>query len=127
MSNTEPPELQIDLSAIALPSDHLTLGQLRRRQPTIFDRFRVPRISADLLEALATVHLENTVARRAFAAACAQPDPHPEEDRGELLRLLNDEYCRYGISSGLQQTRELVRALEAAAVRQAKVARGQVR
>jgi hypothetical protein len=120
MTQPPPSEHRLDFAALPLPSDRVTLGMLRRRQPTVFDRLSDWRIPADLLEILATVHLENIVARRAFAAECKQPDPLPTEDRRELIRMLNDDYQRYGISSGMQETRQLIRDLEAAARQQAR-------
>lgn len=120
MSDSSSPQLHVDFAALPLPTDRLSLGQLRRRQPTIFDRFSEWRIPADLLEILATVHLEHVLARRAFAASCGSPDPHPETDRRELIRLLNDDYRRYGISFGLEHTRQFVRDIETAAEGQAR-------
>jgi hypothetical protein len=113
-------ELEPTLATLAFPSDRVTLGQLRRRQPTIFDQASKFRIPAGSLEILATIHLENIVARRAFAAECNLADPSPTEDRRELIRLLDADYRRYGISSGIQQTRQLLRELESAARKQGR-------
>ncbi len=113
-------DLELNLATLGFPSDRVTVGQLRRRQPTIFDQSSAFRIPAGSLEILATVHLENVVARRAFAAECNLADPFPSEDRRELIRLLDAEYQRYGISSGIHQTRQLLRELEAAARKQGR-------
>ncbi|HEV3304494.1 MAG TPA: hypothetical protein VG055_32890 [Planctomycetaceae bacterium] len=113
-------ELAPNLATLGFPSDRVTLGQLRRRQPTIFDQNSKFRIPAGSLEILATVHLENVVARRAFAAECNLADLFPNEDRRELIHLLDAEYRRYGISSGIHQTRQLLRELEAAARKQGR-------
>jgi hypothetical protein len=114
------PDLELNLATLGFPSDRVTVGQLRRRQPTIFDRSSAFHISAELLEILATVHLENVVARRAFAAECNLADPFPNENRCELIRLLDADYRRYGISSGIQQTRQFLRELESVARKQGR-------
>ena len=54
-------DLELNLATLGFPSDRVTVGQLRRRQPTIFDQSSAFRIPAGLLEILATVHLENVL------------------------------------------------------------------
>jgi hypothetical protein len=68
-----------------------------------------------------------TLAKKAFAAAAGLPDPHPDDDRRESIIMLNEDYRRFGISTGLEQTRRLVSGFEAEAARQASVDRGRTR
>jgi hypothetical protein len=67
----------------------------------------------------ATIWLERVLAEKAFAAAAGLPDRHADDDRDGLIEDLHADYRRYGISQGLNQTRELVRRFESVAAAQA--------
>lgn len=114
----------LDLAAIELPSDQVTVGQMRRRQPDLFTQENFSRISGDDIGIVSAVCLEEMLAQKAHAAAASLSDPYPDNDRLEAITWLNDHYRDYGLSSGLKQTRELVRTFEAAAANQAKAAFG---
>lgn len=120
---------RIDHAAIRYPSDKVTVGQLRARQPELLNGLSGPPFTSkpiSVLDIVATMALEQKLAEKAFATAArlADPDPDPLAGRGEIIDMLNEDYCRYGISSGLRQTREHVRAFEGAAANQAKAPRG---
>jgi len=111
---------ELDPAAISLPTDRVTLGDIRRCQPKLFTpESLLERARFDRAEILATLHIELTLAEQSFARALGRADPYPEDSRQELLQMLNRDYRRYGLSTGLQQTRELVREFEAVAARQA--------
>lgn len=107
----------LDLSLIPFPSDQITVGQIRREQPDLFeDALEFSRSHLDAFNAGATIRDELVLVSNAFAG---RQDRQTEDERREILHRLNDDYCRYGISSGLQQTQQLVRDMEAAAEGQA--------
>lgn len=123
MEDDRPPRL--NHAAIAYPLDRITFGQMRRREPELFDHV-VMNIQGRI-EALATHVFEQVLAEKAFARHLALPDPYPRFDRSEILSALNDSYKEHGISTGMQQTRQLAREIEAAAARQAEPFAGQSR
>lgn len=112
----------LDTSKLELPSDQVKLGQLRTEQPGLF------RDSSDMMDhrfldtnAFGMVSAEIELAETAYAKALGQtPDPGNLADREERLDLLNVDYKRYGLSTGLQQTRQMIRRVEAAARKQAE-------
>jgi len=112
----------LDWSKIEFPSDRITVAQLRKDQPQLLeDAETAIEYRMTDLNVLATIASERELAQRAFAAAMGRADPIPAMmSRSQKIDLLNDDYVRYGISKGLQQTRLLVRELETAAKRQAK-------
>jgi hypothetical protein len=118
----------LDLKAMLFPSDRITVSQMRRDQPNLFSEKGLfgPRGYNHVLNLnfRATMNSERILARKAFAAAAGQADPCPDNDRLELIMLLSDDYKRFGISSGIHQTRLLVREFETVATQQAKGARG---
>lgn len=67
------------------------------------------------------------LAEKAYARVMERPEPHAETSRQELYSNLNTDYKRYGISSGMQSTRVLLRQIEQAAEEQAKRHRGLTR
>ena len=121
-------ESQLDHVGMQYPSDNVTMGQLRARFPELFNGKAIysNRLSSLTLDIVGTMALEQALAEKAFAKAAGLPDPDPDPlvSRREAMRMLNEDYRRYGISSGPQQTRELVRSFEAAAANQGKAARG---
>jgi hypothetical protein len=117
MPADQPGSPVLNVSAIDFPTDRLTLGQLRRFQPEVFET-----LDGDVtdIEALPTFDLERALARKSFALALGLPDPHPDDDRQVSIRTLDRDYRRYSLSSGLQSTQQLVREFERAAAEQAK-------
>ncbi len=121
MARPKSPKPRLDLSALALPSDQVTIRSLRAAQPELFggdDDVDWPVWSS--IHLFATIAVERTLARKAFAAAAGLPDPAPDEGRRDLMLMLHDDYQDYGISQGLQHTYQLVRQFESAAAEQAK-------
>ncbi|QOJ14160.1 MAG: hypothetical protein HRU75_05725 [Planctomycetia bacterium] len=112
-------------AAIAYPLDSVTFGQMRRREPLLFDH--VVMENKGRIEVIATHVFEQVLAEKTFARHLALPDPYPRFDRSEILSALNDSYKEYGISTGMQQTRQLARDIEAAAARQAEPFTGKSR
>jgi hypothetical protein len=113
----------LDFSAIEFPSDRVTIGKMRKLLPA---QFTPTGLKASHFEApvLHTLLCEQVLAEQAFAAAAGLPSPHTLWDRRESILALNSDYCRFGISSGLQQTYQLVRRFEQAAVDQWKAPQG---
>ena len=117
----------IDFSAIQFPTDTISFGQLRKVFPESFTLDGVLNGRPQDIIPTSTLHLEMTLAEKAFAASAGIPDPHPEDDRLVAIAMLNEDYCRFGISTGLQQTRQLVTAFERQASLQASSAKGRSR
>ncbi len=113
-----------DPAAIAFPSDAITLGRMRRHDPEVFTFDRLTDARADSIDAVATHGLELALAESAFARAAGVSDPHDQHWQKEYRSLLNDAYKEYGLSTGMQQTRQLVRDFEEQAARQAENLRG---
>jgi hypothetical protein len=117
-----------DPAAITFPSDAITLGQMRRHDPEAFSSFsRLMNARADEIDAIGTHGMELVLAESAFARAAGVSDPHAQHWQEEYRSLLNDAYKEYGLSTGIQQTRQLVREFEAQAARQAENLRGRSR
>jgi hypothetical protein len=122
-ADKDKPILKLDL--IAFPTDQITIGQLRQRQPQLFTEkgifgpARKGYSARGQIDAFTAMESERRLAQKAFAAAAGQPDPHPDVDRMEERRYLNEEYVAYGLSSGPQQTNQLIRDIESSAARQA--------
>jgi len=117
------PVRSIDFEEITFPSDGISFREIRKVEAGLLGGHDPGgRLLAEL-EVVPAHLLERILASKAFAAALGQADPFPDDDRLVLILTLNDTYCRYGISSGLQQSRQLVRRLEADAMAQAKASR----
>jgi hypothetical protein len=110
----------LDLAKIDFPTDAVTLGQLRRRKPELLTRDGLTEADLRDLEIAGTIDAEITLAEKAFLKTLGQPYPDPGDTRGVLFRMLNQDYCELGLSTGPNQTRQLMRAIESAAVEQAK-------
>lgn len=116
----------IDFTRIRFPSDRITVANLRRAHPVRFDvegavqfegvqdndpEFLVPVMMA----------LERMLARNAHSIAAGMgTDVLTKEclERADCIKDLTDCYAAYGVSSGPNQTEELVREIEAQAVAQ---------
>jgi hypothetical protein len=112
----------LDLSGIDFPSDRVTIGQIRREQPEYFEDY-LPAQDHGLsaLNIASTVAMEVSLAKNAYSKATGGAhDRISTSVRRERIEALHDDYVDYGISNGLAQTKELIRALERDAVKQAK-------
>jgi hypothetical protein len=116
----ETKDFALDLSRISFPTDRITLGQLRREEPAVFTSSHLLEGHLTDIGALSTLHVEITLAEKAFAKAAGRPDPHRDDNRRELIRLLDHDYRAYGMSAGLRSTQELVRAFESLAAKQGR-------
>ena len=123
MNDGPPPPPSLDSSAIAFPMDVVTLGDMRRREPELFAGPFVMSTASNS-DVLATHSIERLLAEKAFARAAGFTEPFPGESRAALVDDLDEAYRGYGISSGIQATRELVRKFEAAAAAQAELLLG---
>ena len=119
MPASDPPP-DVDHTLIDFPSDRITLGQMRKREPNLFERASLEVESPAQAEGHSLYSIELRLAERAFAAAAGHPLEEGSFDREWYLEVLDDAYQRYGLSSGTHETRELVRAFEAKAAEQAK-------
>ncbi|HEY4311057.1 MAG TPA: hypothetical protein VGN12_16520 [Pirellulales bacterium] len=121
--------MAVDLSSIRLPSDRITFGQMRASQPEVFRRERLLTERASEVDVCSIFMLEECLAQRAYAAAIGQQPPHfpALADHREMIEMLDDAYREYGLSGGLEETKQFVRGIEIAAVAQAKKAIGKSR
>ncbi len=117
---------QFDLSKIEFPTDRLTVGELRKRQPRLFDLLIHRSHNLNSVLVTATMAVEQELAFKAFARAAGLPDPDPNlvTSPSELMRMLDQDYRRQGISMGYQQTKQMVREFEKAAAAQGRASRG---
>lgn len=117
-----------DLSSIEFPSERITLGQLRKVEPEFLstDRAMIDN-HMTVVHGINALRIEQILARQAWAAAIGLPDPIPFRKRATEIEYLTDVYKDYGISTGPQQTEELVRRFETEAARLAKLSVGQGR
>lgn len=117
---------QINMRAMEFPTDNIAIGQVRRTQPEIFNNPAGNKKAVASVDVVATMWLEQQLAERAFEAAAGRGDSDSESlvDRATAIQMLDEEYRRYGLSCGLQQTKQLIRAFETAAAGQAKAIRG---
>jgi hypothetical protein len=112
---------QLDLSKIDLPSDRITMGMVRRAEPYGFEPYLTHTDDAPD-DIIATVATEILLAKAAYAKArgIKPEEPVLPGERHEFILNLNEDYRLYGISTGLKQTTEMIRAMERAAAAQAK-------
>lgn len=108
--------LDLDVSLLTFPSDKVTVGQIRRVQPSLFSPAKA---GGDNVYALAVLSAELLLAEKAYAEAAGLPEPWPAWPRKGLIESLQEDYQRYGLSSGVKQTLELVRRFEQDAANQA--------
>lgn len=122
-----PPKVLVDLTKLHFPTDALTIGAIRQTDPEGF-REVSPRffkgdghgdVSSLLWE-------ERLLAANAFAQALGQSLPFPDEaqERDEIIKELATWYQRFGLASGLEHTKQLVRDLEQSAAKQAEILLG---
>lgn len=119
----------VRIDGLALPSDGITLRMMRSREPMLFAAGQWAMGDVGTLDAFAVLRIECRVAARAFDAALhpANASHVDVRDREEDVESLIDAYREYGLSGGEQESRELVRRIEAQAVEQAKQITGRPR
>lgn len=118
---------QFDPTGIKFPSDAITLGQMRAREPSLFRPPVLDRLRAWEIDAIVTHRWELRLAEKAFAEVLGLPNPLPNDDRRSIVEMLNRGYKLFGVSSGIQQTWQLVRDFESAAAEQARGIAGRSR
>ena len=129
-----------DVLAVEFPTDSITVKDLIRQFPQTFRWDVDPQRSAArpsfdpeenhlaFQELRAAILIERELAELAFVSA-SQPRQGPSRmqnfhesadmSRGDLVRSLDQHYRTLGLSSGAQQTLELVRRFESQAAKQA--------
>lgn len=128
MPNKEAEAFNPDLSSITFPSERITLGQMRKVEPEWFstDREMLDN-NLVVVHGINALRVEQILARKAWAEAIGLPDPDTFHSRATEVEYLTDIYKDYGISTGPQQTEELVRRFETEAAKLAKISAGQSR
>ena len=130
MQRAEP---QLDFTKLSFPTDDLMIRTIRGLRPELIST--EPPLSAEEYDELEDIRgvmwIERVLAHKAFAAARGKPDPYANDDllndRRDLILGLSRDYDFYGLSSGIQHTRQLVRAFEEQAAAQARAPRGRDR
>ncbi len=118
---------KLDLYAISFPSDKLTLGQVRKLDQTVSGSPEVFSSSENLHDARATdisslipLSYEMLLAEKAYAKSLGLPEPWPLTSRSEVVRLLRQQWEEDGVSSGPELSKQFIRDIEHAAIKQAK-------
>jgi hypothetical protein len=120
----------LDISRVAFPLDNVTIGTLRKANPS-FDR-RDGKLFDDFEAGVLT---ERMIARQAFDAELNGVKPtrmgrlnlELALDRREWVNGMDQMYQQYGLSSGPRQSAELIRGIESQAVAQARALLGKPR
>jgi len=123
-------DLLPELSKVRFPTDAVTMAQVRRDQPELIysdKELLNPYRRITNVHILETMRTEHILASKAWAKAIGLADPFPTHHRREEIGFLIDDYQRYGLSTGANQTKELIRVFEKEAAHQAKLAAGQGR
>jgi hypothetical protein len=108
---------QLDITKISFPSDALTIGQMRRHFPEVFDSGRND-LDFDDIELYGLLSVERDLAIAAFEEASGRRTPAVMS--GEETSMLVDLYVRYHIASGPHHAEELIRAFQQTAVDQVR-------
>lgn len=116
---------RFDPSSIEYPSDAVSLGAMRKLEPQLFQNQELDELDATGIGIVAAHRFELRLAEKAFASAMSTPDPDPSLSRKDIAETLDEEYRRYGLSSGPHQTELLMKEIENAARQQAARLRGQ--
>jgi hypothetical protein len=113
----------LDLAAIDLPSDRITMGTIRRVHPNLFADYKNSlKAPSSNLNVPAIIAEEIDLARIAYARALGVQtrERSSAAERHESILNLDVDYRTYGISTGIRHTLEMVRDLERQAAQQAK-------
>lgn len=114
---------QINFTLLAFPSDQLTIGSIRQCDPEEFAQESPRFFDTGHADVSSMLWMERCLAHNAFAKAIGQPLPHAElpVDRDEVIETLNRSYLQFGLTSGLEHTKQLIRTLESTAAQQADI------
>jgi hypothetical protein len=116
----------LDLYAIEFPSDRVTLGQARKLERAFngghafSSSDALHDVRASDIYCLIPLSHEMLLAEKAYAKALDLPDPNAFLPRAALVSDLREQWKEDGISSGPHQSRQFIRDIEQAAIRQAK-------
>lgn len=97
---------------------------MRSFDPRMLTKDAIEKNTCTCVDALATHCWEQILAERAFKQALGDLETHASSNTDEIIETLVRAYEEYGISSGPQHARQLIRGIEAAAASQAREARG---
>lgn len=115
----------LDCSKIDWPSNRITVKQLRDAEPLLYKGY-LHAIPDGNMEVLRTLYRqERLAAERIYAKALGGDDPDPMVSRITILDWMEEIYPKYGICSGREQCKQLLRRIEDAAVEQAVAKGGQ--
>ena len=109
---------------LSLPTDRLTLGDLRRIDRRAFTAEGIDKCWLSDVSVFATLHNELSLAEKAYANAAGNPDPFPSDDPRELAEALKQEYVQFGICGGMAEAEELIRGFTRAAAQQGRPTKG---
>lgn len=110
----------LDITKIILPTDRVTLGQMRRREPRLFDSSNTSMYRAENAFAIVAFQLEQSLAEKAFAKELKIPEGDSYFDRRRLISLVDDAYRKLGLSTGKHESQEMIKSFEDAARQQAR-------
>jgi hypothetical protein len=110
-----------DCATLEFPSDAITLGRMRRKEPYLFSLAALDRVGLANIDVASVLRREIMIAEKSFDKALRRPDPFPDgsSHRDVLIEDLKEAYQEYGLASGDKSALELIRRLEAAAAAQA--------
>ncbi|MEW4571315.1 hypothetical protein AB1L88_25865 [Tautonia sp. JC769] len=118
-------EPKLDHARLTFPSDEMKLGAASYAIKRMHNKSHQPNL--DLVHSAfdnvyAMMDAERRLAEQAFAKHLGRPDPYADDscDRDETIRMLAQDYERYGLASGISHTKELARSIEKQAADQAQ-------
>lgn len=121
-------EFNPDLSSIEFPTDRITLSQIWKAEPGLFDDPQnLSRGAPSDIDAIRAVQVERIAARQVWAKTIGMPRSEHFYHRPDYVGYLNDVYKKYGLSSGRKQTEEIVRRFESQAEQFARISIGEGR
>jgi hypothetical protein len=110
-----------------LPSDKLTLGQVRRDQPRLLMSTKGIEWGWGALSISTLIGMELEFAERTWAKAVGEPVKPERESWDKFVDGFNEFYVDLGLSSGPKQTEEILRRFETQVTQVAKQAIGEGR
>jgi hypothetical protein len=112
MPHESHPNPPLDPRSLRFPTDGVTLSEMRRVDPWVFDMEPADPSRLATTTVFGAHRIEIVLAQRAFARAAGRTPSDGWGPRDDLVSVLNCAYRSLGISRGLHQTRELVRGIE---------------
>ena len=115
---------RLDFCKMRFATDRLSVGDLRRSRPKSFSSNSNEVLQSDpaIEELIIVMSLERELAKIAFCQAANISDKDGKvktSDRGEVVRLIFEDYARLGVTSGKIETKEWIRSIEGQAREQA--------